>query len=76
MERDRVLAYSVQSLLHEAQQHVHCVHVHPHVLGGAMLNFWNEENVQAGEGQVPEQVDHMTEVETGIRERERESPWW
>lgn len=73
MERDRVQAYSVQSLLHKAQQHVHCIHIHAHVLGGALLNFWYEENVQAGEGQVPEQVDHMTEERQGL---ERESPWW
>lgn len=52
--KTRTETHSVQSFLHEVQQHVYCVHINTHVLSGALLHFWDEEDIQAGEGQVTE----------------------
>lgn len=65
MKRKAGETHSVESFLHEVQQHVDCVHINTHVLSGALLYFWCQEYVQAGKGQVPQQVDHMTEGKTG-----------
>lgn len=66
LKRNAVLSYSVKSFLHEAQQHVDRIHVHAHVLSGALLDFRYQEHVQAGKRQVPKQVDHMAEGQTGL----------
>lgn len=73
MKRKAGETHSVESFLHEVQQHVDCVHINTHVLSGALLYFWCQEYVQAGKGQVPQQVDHMTEGKTGWG---LESPCW
>lgn len=66
LKRNAVLSYPVKSFLHEVQQHVDRIHVHAHVLRGALLDFRDQEHVQAGKRQVPEQVDHVAEGKTGL----------
>lgn len=78
MKRNAVETYSVNSFLHEVQQHVDCIHINTHVLSGALLYFWYQEYIEAGKGQVTKQVDHMTVEKTGwgLESSCWEKSWW
>lgn len=52
--------YLVNSALHEVKQHLHRLHVFPTVIVHTSLDGHIKQDIQAGHGQVVQQVDGMT----------------